>query len=143
MPMLCKDVMTSGVKSICRNANVQEAAQMMRRLDVGILPVTDHRHLVGVMTDRDIVLRTVAKGKGPEDVKVGEIMTPNLIVCYEEQSLEEAALLMESQQIRRLLVVNREKELVGVLSLGDLALSRGTDSMTRQTVQGISEDRVE
>ena len=141
--MLCKDVMTSGVESICRNANVKEAAQMMRRLDVGILPVTDHSRLVGVMTDRDIVLRTVAMGKGPEDAKVGEIMTPNLIVCYEEQSLEEAARLMESQQIRRLLVVNREKELVGVLSLGDLALSRGADSMTRQTLQGISEDRME
>jgi CBS domain-containing protein len=141
--MLCKEIMTRGVESICRDANVKEAAQMMQQLDVGILPVVHHDHLVGVMTDRDIVLRTVAIGKKPEDAKVGEVMTPNLIVCYEEQSLEEAARLMENQQIRRLLVVNRHKNLVGILSLGDLAGSTSADFLTRKTLQKISEDRME
>lgn len=140
--MLCKEVMTHDVESICQTANVMEAAQMMERLDVGVLPVVNDGKLVGVVTDRDITVRAIAAGKDPKDATVNETMTPNLVVCYEEQSLDEAARLMEDQQVRRLLVVNRDKELVGVLSLGDLATSRSDDHTTREVLKGVSEERI-
>jgi CBS domain-containing protein len=140
--MLCKDVMSYDIKSIKREANVMEAALMMSRFNVGLLPVSENGSLVGVLTDRDIAIRAVAAGKHPQEVTVGEMMTPNFVVCYEDQSLDEAARLMEDQQMRRLLVVNRNKELVGVLSLGDLAVSRSDDHIARQTLKGVSEERI-
>jgi CBS domain-containing protein len=139
--MICKDVMTPEVESICQEANVMEAAQMMQRLNVGVLPVVDDGKLTGVVTDRDITVRAIAAGKDPKEATVKETMTPNLIVCYEEQGLDEAARLMEDQQVRRLLVVNRNKELVGVLSLGDLAKSRSDDHTAREALKGVSEER--
>lgn len=139
--MLCKDAMTLKVESIGHEAKVMEAAQLMQRLNIGVLPVVDHQRLVGVVTDRDITIRAVASGKSPKEVTVGETMTPNLVICYEEQQLDEAAQLMKDQQIRRLLVVNRNKELVGMLSLTDLADSKSNDHLTRQTLQGLSRKR--
>ncbi len=139
--MLCKDVMTSEVEAIGQDAKVMEAAQMMKRLDVGVLPVVDDGKLTGVVTDRDITVRAIAAGKDRNAATVKETMTSNLVVCYEEQNIDEAARLMEDQQVRRLLVVNRNKELVGVLSLGDLAKSRSDDHTAREVLKGVSEKR--
>ena len=139
--MLCKDVMSYDIKSIGRESNVMEAAQMMKQFNVGLLPVSENGILVGVLTDRDIAIRAVAAGMNPQEMTVGETMTPNFVVCYEDQSLDEAARLMEDQQMRRILVVNRNKELVGVLSLGDLAVSRSDDHTARRALKGVSEER--
>lgn len=139
--VLCKEVMTSDVESICRESTVMEAAQMMRQLDVGVLPVVDNGYLVGIVTDRDITIRAVAAGKIPTEATVEETMTHDVVVCYEEQTLDQAGRLMEDQQIRRLLIVNRNKELVGVVSLGDLAKSRSDDQTTRRTLKGISQNK--
>ena len=98
------------------------AADIMARMDFGFLPVGEDDRLVGMLTDRDITVRAVARGLPPGQCKVREIMTPDVKYVYEDDSLEEAAASMSNLQVRRLPVLNREKRLVGVVSLGDLSL---------------------
>lgn len=120
--MLVREFMTKDVRSVSPKATVREAASAMRSLGVGILPVCDEDHLVGTVTDRDIVLRAVAQGADPIKVSVREVMTKNPDWCYEDQTIQEAALIMAKRRIRRVPVMDREAHLVGMLSLGDLAV---------------------
>jgi CBS domain-containing protein len=126
--MQIKDVMTHGPETVDANASAIEAAAKMRELDVGSLPVCDGERLQGLLTDRDIAIRLVAAGLDASTTKVSEIMTPDVAYCFDDQTLDEAAVLMEAHQIRRLPILNRNKELVGILSLGDLAIrTAGTE----------------
>jgi len=120
--MQLKDVMTPGVEVISPEATVQEAAEKMRHLDIGPLPVCDGDRMVGMLTDRDITVRAVAEGCNPTTTTVREVMTPNLVYGFDDQEVEDATHLMEQYQIRRLPVLNRHKRLVGMVSLGDLAV---------------------
>lgn len=119
--MLLRDVMTASVEVISPFTPLQEAAEKMRIFDAGSLPICDGKKVLGMLTDRDIVIRAVAKGLHPEQTMVSDVMSEDVVYLYEDQDVAEAARLMEDRQIRRLLVLNREKELVGILSLGDLA----------------------
>jgi len=120
--------MTQGVEVIHSNAPAREAALKMRELDVGSLPVCDGEKLEGLLTDRDIALRLVAEDRDPSTTKAREIMTPGATYCFDDQTLEEAAAVMEAHQIRRLPILNRDKHLIGMLSLGDLAVrTQGTE----------------
>jgi CBS domain-containing protein len=126
--MKIRDVMTQPVETSKASAPVIEAAAKMRKLDVGSLPVCDGDRLQGFLTDRDIVVRLVAAGLDAFTTKVSEIMTPDAAYCFDDQTLDEAAVLMEAHQIRRLPILNRDKELIGILSLGDLAIrTSGTE----------------
>ena len=126
--MQIKDVMTHVPKTVDANASAAEAAAKMKELDVGSLPVCDGERLQGLLTDRDIAIRLVAAGLDASTTKVSEIMTPDVAYCFDDQTLDEAAVLMEAHQIRRLPILNRNKELVGILSLGDLAIrTAGTE----------------
>ena len=126
--MQIRDVMTHSPETVDANASAIEAAAKMRELDVGSLPVCDGEKLQGLLTDRDIAIRLVAAGLDASTTKVGEIMTPGATYCFDDQTLDEAAVLMEAHQIRRLPILNRGKELIGVLSLGDLAVrTAGTE----------------
>jgi CBS domain-containing protein len=126
--MKIKDVMTHRPETVDANASVTEAAAKMRELDVGSLPVCDGERLQGLLTDRDIAIRLVAAGLDGSTTKVSEIMTPDAAYCFDDQTLDEAAVLMEAHQIRRLPILNRDKELIGILSLGDLAVrTAGTE----------------
>jgi CBS domain-containing protein len=121
--MQIKDVMTRDVQVIEADASIYEAAQIMKREDIGMLPVLDGQKLVGTLTDRDIVLRTVAEGRDPLHTAVSEILTRSEVVyCFEDQEIEEAADLMGEKQIRRLVILNHEQRLAGIVSLGDLAV---------------------
>jgi CBS domain-containing protein len=120
--MQIREVMTVSAEVISPHAPVIEAAAKMRDLEIGSLPVCDGERLEGLLTDRDITIRLVAEGLDASMTKVEEIMTPGATYCFEDQTLDEAALIMEAQQIRRLPILNREKQLVGMLSLGDLAV---------------------
>jgi CBS domain-containing protein len=114
----------------------------MRDLDVGSLPVCDGEKLEGLLTDRDIAVRLVAEGLDPSMTKVNEIMTPGATYCFEDQTLDEAADIMEAQQIRRLPILNRNKRLVGMLSLGDLAVrTHGSEDreLADEALKNISE----
>jgi CBS domain-containing protein len=102
-----------------------EVASQMRELDVGALPICENDRLAGMITDRDLVLRGLAEGRDPHSTPVRALMSPGIIYIFEEQDVEEAARLMEVKKIRRLPVLNSEKRLVGIVSLGDLAVDAG------------------
>jgi len=119
--MHLREVMSKEVEIIHPDASVKEAAVRMRGLNIGGLPVCDGDRLVGFVTDRDITVRTTAEGRDPAKTKVSDAMTPEVVYCFEDQDVEEAARLMESKQLRRLPILSRAKRLVGIVSLGDLA----------------------
>lgn len=120
--MNIREVMSRDVKIAAPEDTLRHAAQMMKDIDAGVLPVGEHDRLVGMLTDRDITIRAVALGKAPDTCHVREVMSPDIKYAYEDDSLEHAARSMGELQIRRLPVLSRDKRLVGIVSLGDLAL---------------------
>jgi CBS domain-containing protein len=128
-----KDVMTPQAEVASPDQTVEDAAVIMKTLDIGVLPVSDEEGLVGILTDRDIVVRVLGDKRDPKAVRVGEAMTPNIVSCFEDDDLDKAAKLFADHQIRRLPVLNSTKELVGILSLGDLAV-RGEDERKSSAV---------
>jgi CBS domain-containing protein len=137
--MRIKDLMSSDVEVIRPGATVAEAAELMKALDIGILPICDGGRLIGILTDRDIVVRGTADGFHPETMSAREVMTSKVIYCFEDQEVAEAGRIMKEKQIRRLPVLNREKQLVGIISLGDLAGGGGDKTLAGETLQDISE----
>jgi CBS domain-containing protein len=131
--------MTQGVECIGPDATLQEAAAKMKSLNVGPLPVCDNDRLVGMITDRDITVRATAEGDAPSDVRVREVMTPEVFCCFEDALVGDAALLMQQKQVRRLVVLNRDKRLVGIVSLGDLAVETGDEQLAGNTLEAVSE----
>lgn len=125
--MKIADLMTRDPQTIAPDDTLRRAAELMDDLDVGVLPVCDAGRLVGMVTDRDITVRATAAGESPEAAKVGEIMTTDLRWCYEDEDVEGAERMMRQAQIRRLPVLDRDRRLVGVLSLGDLAAKGARD----------------
>lgn len=136
--MLLKNVMTHEVEVIAPEATLQEAAEKMRRLNIGPLPVCDGEHLLGMLTDRDITVRAVAEGCDPKTTTVREAMTPDIAYCFEDQEVHDAAQIMEQYQIRRLLILNRDKRLVGIVSLGDLAVSTDDQTLAGEVLEQVS-----
>ena len=120
--MLIYNVMTKGAECTRPNATLQEVAWRMKDLNIGALPVCDNDRLTGMVTDRDITIRATAEGLDPKAATVREVMTPDISYCYEDQDVRDAADTMAAQQIRRLAVLNRDKRLVGIVSLGDIAV---------------------
>jgi CBS domain-containing protein len=137
--MQLKDVMTKQVEVVHPEATLWEAAQKMAALDVGPLPVCAGDQLIGMLTDRDITVRATAEGRDPKTTRVHEVMTPDVLYAFEDQDISEATWLMTEYQIRRLVVLNRAKQLVGIISLGDLAVQTGDAWQTGQALEGISE----
>jgi CBS domain-containing protein len=133
-----KDVMTRNVEVVEPDASMHEAARKLKRLDVGPLPVCDGERLLGVITDRDIAVRGVADGRDPDRTKVSDLMTPDVEYCFEDDDVTEAARLMQQAQIRRLLVLDRRKHLVGIVALKDLALDAGDRKLVGETLERIS-----
>lgn len=119
--MKIADLMTPSVDLVDPSMPIRDAAARMRDDDVGALPVGENDRLVGMVTDRDIVVRGVATGKALERLLVREVMTPQVLYCFEDQDCEEVAKNMAEVQARRLPVINRDKRLVGIVSLGDFA----------------------
>ena len=123
------DVMTRDVETIAPDASLQQAAEAMEAMGVGSLPVCDGRRLVGTLTDRDIVVRGVATGRSPVEMVVRECMTEDISYAFEDEDSEEVLARMKTLQIRRLAVLDKEKNLVGIVSLGDIATEpRAADS---------------
>jgi len=120
--MLVRDVMSRDVKAMRPEDTLQEAAERMRQLDVGPLPVCEDDRLVGMLTDRDITVRSAAAGRDPSQARVRDAMTPGVVTVYEDQDVQEAGELMQQHQIRRLVVLNRADRLTGIVSLGDLGV---------------------
>lgn len=123
--MYVRDVMTREVNLASPEDTLKRAAQMMTDMDCGILPVGEDDRLVGMLTDRDIAVRAVAQGKSPTKCKVREVMSSEVKYIYEDESVEDAVRNMSNLQVRRLPVLNRGKRLVGIISLGDVAIKHG------------------
>jgi CBS domain-containing protein len=136
--MQVKDAMTTSVETIRPDTSLHEAAERMKTLDVGLLPVCENDRLVGMLTDRDITVRAVAQGFGGTVGTVKDVMTPDVVYCFEDQDVQEAARLMQEHQIRRLVVINRDKRLVGIVSLGDLAVETGDEKLAGETLEEVS-----
>ena len=122
--MNVSEVMSPDVKIASPEDTLQHAAQLMHDIDAGVLPVGEGDRLVGMLTDRDIAVRGVAEGRIPATCKVREVMSPDIKYVFEDQPIEDAARSMGELQIRRLPVLNRAKRLVGIVSLGDVALRK-------------------
>lgn len=137
--MQLNDFVNYHVDTISPDDSLQRAAEKMRDIDVGSLPVCDGSRLIGMLTDRDITIRATAQGDDPMVTKVREVMSPDVIACRESASVEEAAQLMREQQVRRLFVLNDEDQLVGVVSLGDLATATGDQQLVGATLERISD----
>ena len=115
-----KDLMSRDVKVISPDMNIGEAARAMRDGDFGMMPVGEDDRMIGTISDRDIAIRAVAEGKAPT-TKVGDVMSHEVLYCFEDEELEAIAQNMAEMKVRRMPVVNRDKRLVGIISLGDLA----------------------
>jgi CBS domain-containing protein len=135
--MKVREAMTLDVRLVKPDQPIREAAKLMGELDIGALPVEENDRLVGMITDRDIAVRAVAAGRGP-DTAVREVMSGEIKYCYEDQSVDEVTQNMGELRIRRLPVLNREKRLVGILSLGDLAIDEGARDEAGEALGGIS-----
>lgn len=135
--MQIKDVMTPQCEWIAPDASLEQAAQAMKNNDCGFIPVGENDKLIGAVTDRDIAIRAVAEGQGPA-AQVRDIMTPQIKYCFEDQTVDEICQNMSDIKVRRLPVVNRDKRLVGVVSLGDL--SQGKVQPSGEALQNITEE---
>ena len=135
--MKVREAMTRDVQLVKPEQPISAAAKLMADLDIGALPVQENDRLVGMITDRDIAVRAVAVGRGP-DTPVGEVMSREIKYCYEDQTVDEVTQNMGELRIRRLPVLNRDKRLVGILSLGDLAIDEGARDEAGEALGGIS-----
>ena len=136
--MLVRDVMTKSVEIASPEDTIQEAARMMAEEDCGVLPVGENDRLVGMITDRDIVVRAVAQGKQSDGCKVRDVMSQEIKYVFEDETTDDVAQQMAELQIKRMPVINRDKRLVGIVSLGDLATQGGTRNEASQALTGIS-----
>ncbi len=138
--MKVKDVMTQKVECVRPDATLQEAATKMKSFDVGPIPVCEGDRVMGIVTDRDIVVRGVADGRDPRTTPVQEIMTRDLVVAREDDDVKDAARLMKEHQVRRIIVLTRDGRLAGIVSMKDLAVDTGDKKMAGDVLEKVSED---
>jgi CBS domain-containing protein len=135
--MRVSEAMTREVRVASPDQTIREAAQMMAELDAGALPVGEQDRLIGMITDRDIAVRAVAHGKTP-DTRIRDVMTDDVKYCFDDEEVEEVARNMGDVQVRRLPVVDRDKRLVGIVSIADIAATEEAE-VVGDAVSGISE----
>ncbi len=132
-------IMTGGIETIAPHATLAEAAKKMASQDIGSLPVcAERRRVIGIITDRDITVRAVARGMDPNSTRVEEVMTRDVLSCSAEAEVEQACELMEKRQVRRLLVTGHDDTPVGIVSLGDIALCL-RESQSGEVLKKVSE----
>jgi len=134
--MKVRETMTRNVECVAPETTIEEAARKMKALDIGFLPVCENDRLIGTLTDRDIVLRAIADGRDL-GTSVRDVMTNSVFYCFEDDDVEVCAEHMQDMEVRRILVLNRDKRLMGVVSLGDL--SRTDEKAAAHTLKDIAE----
>ena len=137
--MLVKEIMTHNVEVVSPGDTLEQTAKKMEELNVGLLPVCEGNRVVGLITDRDITARATAAGCDPKATLVYDAMSQDVICCYDYQDARDAAKLMKEKQIRRLMVMNRANDLVGIVSLGDLATKAGDQGQPAEVLKKVSE----
>jgi len=136
--MLARDLMTKNVECLAPETAISLVARTMRSLDIGFVPICEGDRLIGTVTDRDIVLRGIADGKDMQSCKARDVMTSEVLWCYDDQTSDEVADYMADKEIRRVLVLDREKRLAGVISIGDLA-KRGEEAKAGEAIGTIAD----
>ena len=136
--MKVRKIMSKDVRIVSADDTLQKAAKLMADTDTGALPVCENDRLVGMLTDRDITVRAVAQGKAPGHCKVRDVMSSEIKYIFEDDSVRDAARTMSDLQVRRLPVLDRDKRLVGIVSLGDIAMKKG-GKLAQQAIEGVSQ----
>ena len=136
-----RDVMTKNPVCVSEKDSIRDAARIMAKEDTGVVPVVDGKKVIGMITDRDIVVRLVAEGKDPANAKVNEAMTKNVRSLKEDSTVNDALQMMSTAQIRRVPVVNGQNEIVGIVSMKDIATETRESSQVGKAVEKISEGR--
>lgn len=137
--MLIREIMSHPVEIAVPDDSVTTAAKKMAALDCGALPVCEEDRVIGILTDRDIVTRAIAAGIDPDECYVREIMSGDVKYCYEDESVADLARSMKVLRVKRLPVIDRDKRLVGIVSLGDIAVTAGAAPQAQAALQGISQ----
>lgn len=137
--MKIRDVLTANPKICSPDTTLMDVACMMRDNDTGFIPVCDGDRITGVITDRDMVVRGLCKGVDARQAKVRDCMTTNICWIQQDQDIKDAIAVMEERKIRRMLVMDAAKRLVGVLSLGDLAEAKGIRNLAEELLERVSE----
>ena len=135
--MKVKDAMHKGAEWVPPSTTVIELARMMAKHDIGAIPIGDNDKLIGMVTDRDIVCRGLANGKDVSKLTAREVMSPSIVWCRDDEDLEDATRIMESKQIRRLPVIDKNKRMVGMLSLGDISHA-GKSDLSGEVIKAVS-----
>jgi len=137
--MQVKEIMTHSAETISSDASLIETAKKMNSLNVGALPVWEAGEVVGMITDRDITVRATAVGRDPSTTRVGDIMTPEIYYCFEDDNIHDAAEMMEEKSIHRLLVLDSEHKPIGFVSLADFAVKSRDERLAWEILERISE----
>jgi len=133
--------MTPNPQSVSPNDHLTDAAELMQKLNCGLVPVVENGHVKGLITDRDIVVRAIARHKNPEKEKVSKFMTDNVECCSEDDDVFEAVKAMEKHQIRRIPIVNKNQKLVGIVALGDLAARNHDQRLCGEILEQVSQTK--
>lgn len=134
-----RDVMTANPECVSERDSLRDVARIMKDRDTGVVPVVEGRKIIGLITDRDIVVRALAEGKNLENTTVTDLMTKHVRSVRDDASVNDALELMSSAEVRRVAVVNNNDELVGIVSLGDISIGTDKDNKVGKTVENISE----
>lgn len=137
--MQLAEIMTATLETVGAEQSIRDAARKMASLDVGILPIVENERAVGIVTDRDIIIRGLAAGVDIDKTPVREVMTRDMWCLPQDRDVQEAAQLMEEKQIRRILVLNEEGQITGILSLGDLAVRNSDQELSGEVIERVSE----
>jgi CBS domain-containing protein len=136
--MTIESVMTSDVKSVDSQASVADVAKLMRKGNVGFVPVLVDSEVLGVVSDRDILVRVIAAGQDPNEVKIRDIVSLDPVTCTPDTDVEDAAKIMEDKKVRRLVVLDENRQLAGIFSLADLAARANRDKLAGQVLGAVS-----
>jgi CBS domain-containing protein len=137
--MQIKEIMTHKVEMVNASDSVTDAARKMKTLNVGVLPVRDGNKLVGIITDRDIVIRAMAESDQSGRMSVKEAMTADITYCFSEDTIEDAAHIMSEKKVRRLVVLDSSNKPTGIVSLGDIAVKPKAEQLAGHTLEVVSE----
>ncbi len=136
--MKAKDIMSRNPEILSPEMTLQEAAEKMKKQDFGFMPIGENDRLIGAVTDRDIVIRGVASGKDSKKVTIRDIMTDKIQYCFENDSIDKIAEMMSKLQIRRLAVLNENKRIVGIISIGDVATKSNDNNLSGKVTAAVS-----
>lgn len=137
--MLAKDVMSKKPEFLPPTATLKQAADQMRTHDYGFIPVGENDRLIGAVTDRDLAIRAIAEGKDPNRTTLREVMSKGIQFCFDTDNLDKVVLQMEKLHIRRLVVLNKDKRMIGIISLGDIATKCKNSKLCSELTEAVSE----